>query len=197
MKKWMIPFSIIIVLLLVIGMGTVLYGLYQAHSDTDISSGMRGDTPGPVNQVIAQPYALDAAVSPETVQGWLDLLHAADDGSPIFSKGIANLEHLLVSMPPEQTRLLPNYPNPFNPETWIPYQLAQPAEVTMSIYAADGKLVRTLRLGHQAAGKYQSKTRAVHWDGRNDLGEHVASGIYFYTFQADNFHATGKMLIMK
>ena len=99
--------------------------------------------------------------------------------------------------PPEQTAMLPNYPNPFNPETWIPYQLAAAADVSLAIHSADGTLVRTLSLGHQAAGIYQSKSRAAYWDGRNALGEHVASGLYFYTFTAGDFSATGKMLILK
>ena len=96
-----------------------------------------------------------------------------------------------------ETALLPNYPNPFNPETWIPYQLASPADVTVSIYAADGKLVRTLELGYQPAGIYHSRSRAAHWDGRNAQGERVASGVYFYTFTAGDFSATGKMLVRK
>ncbi len=98
---------------------------------------------------------------------------------------------------PKETVLLSNYPNPFNPETWIPYQLAKPAEVTVTIYAADGKLVRTLALGHQPVGVYQSKSRAVYWDGRNGVGEPVASGVYFYTLKAGDFTATRKMLIRK
>ena len=96
-----------------------------------------------------------------------------------------------------ETALLPNYPNPFNPETWIPYQLAKPADITLSIYSVDGRLVRTLALGHQIAGIYQSKSRAAYWDGRNDVGERVASGVYFYTFTAGDFTATRKMLIRK
>ena len=98
---------------------------------------------------------------------------------------------------PEATTLLPNFPNPFNPETWIPYQLAQPAEVTVSIHAADGKLVRTLTLGHLPAGVYQEKERAAYWDGKNEQGEPVASGIYFYTLTAGDFSATKKLLIRK
>ena len=107
------------------------------------------------------------------------------------------LEQLLVALTPKETTLLPNYPNPFNPETWIPYQLAEPADVTISIYTADGKLVRTLELGHQEVGIYESRSRAAYWDGRNALGEPVASGVYFYTFTAGKFTATGKMLIRK
>ncbi len=93
--------------------------------------------------------------------------------------------------------LLVNFPNPFNPETWIPYQLAKPAEVTITIYAVDGQVVRTLALGHQPAGMYQSRSRAAYWDGRNAFGEPVASGVYFYTFTAGDFTATRKMLIRK
>ena len=98
---------------------------------------------------------------------------------------------------PKETTLLANYPNPFNPETWIPYQLAAPADVSISIYAADGKLVRRLDLGHQAVGLYESRSRSAYWDGRNALGEPVASGVYFYTLTAGEFTATRKMLIRK
>ena len=105
--------------------------------------------------------------------------------------------NMSVSPPPEATTLLPNYPNPFNPETWIPYQLAQPANATLTIYAMNGRLIRTLPLGHQPAGRYHSRSRAAYWDGKNKVGEQVASGIYFYTLTAGDFTATGKMLIRK
>ena len=98
---------------------------------------------------------------------------------------------------PEVTTLLPNFPNPFNPETWIPYQLATPAEVTVSIHSAAGKLVRTLAFGQMPAGVYQDKARAAYWDGKNEQGEPVASGVYFYTLKAGEFSATKKMLIRK
>ena len=98
---------------------------------------------------------------------------------------------------PADTTLLPNYPNPFNPETWIPYQLSEPADVTLRIYAANGVLVRTLALGQLPAGIYQSQSRALYWDGKNQFGEPVASGIYFYTLSAGDFTATRKMLIVK
>ena len=90
-----------------------------------------------------------------------------------------------------------NYPNPLNPETWIPYQLAESAEVSIAIYAMDGKLVRRLDLGHRFVGIYESRSRAAYWDGRNAVGEPVASGIYFYTLTADDFTATRKLLIKK
>ena len=90
-----------------------------------------------------------------------------------------------------------NFPNPFNPETWIPYQLAKDAEVTVTIYAPNGQVVRRLALEHQSAGAYQSRSRAAYWDGRNEFGEPVASGVYFYTLTAGDFSATRKMLIRK
>ena len=96
-----------------------------------------------------------------------------------LQRAILMLEQLLVASTPKETTLLPNYPNPFNPETWIPYQLATPAEVSISIYSADGKLVRILALGHQPVGMYESRSRVAYWDGKNELGESVASGIYF------------------
>ena len=116
---------------------------------------------------------------------------------PAYLRGIAVLEQLLARLLPKETALLPNYPNPFNPETWLPYQLAKPSEVTLRIYAVNGTLVRVLALGHQSAGKYQSRSRAAYWDGRNSLGETVASGVYFYTLTTGDFTATRKMLIRK
>ena len=102
-----------------------------------------------------------------------------------------------IEILPNETLLHPNYPNPFNPETWIPYQLAKPADITLTIYALNGQVVRRLILGYQVAGIYQNRSRAAYWDGRNELGEKVASGVYFYTLSAGDFTATRKMLIMK
>ena len=133
----------------------------------------------------------------ETVQRWLTEAQALAFTDPISLRGIAVLQQLLAALTPKETALLPNYPNPFNPETWIPYQLAVPAAVTVRIYAVDGSLVRALDLGHQRPGMYQSRARAAHWDGRNAVGEPVASGVYFYTFKAGDFSATRKMLIRK
>ena len=97
----------------------------------------------------------------------------------------------------KQTILLQSYPNPFNPETWIPYELAQEADVRIDIYNASGQLVRTLELGRQSRGRYVRKDTAVHWDGRNRLGEHAANGLYFYVLKAGNFTAARKMVIVK
>ena len=114
-----------------------------------------------------------------------------------YERGIQVLEALARALTPESTALLANYPNPFNPETWIPYQLSKAADVTITIYASNGNVVRTLALGHQDVGMYKNRTQAAYWDGKNELGESVASGIYFYTLTAGNFSATRKMLILK
>ena len=132
-----------------------------------------------------------------TIEAWIAQARLADDGSIAFRQAIANLEVLLASMIPSETALLPNNPNPFNPETWIPYQLATPAEVMLTIYDMTGSTVRHLEVGHQPVGLYQSRSRAAYWDGRNQRGESVASGIYFYTLKTSEFTATRKMLIRK
>ena len=98
---------------------------------------------------------------------------------------------------PIDTALLSNYPNPFNPETWIPYQLGEPAEVMLTIYDMKGRAVRTLDMGHQPAGVYRNRERAAYWDGRNQNGETVANGVYFCTLTAGDFYATRKMLVGK
>ena len=140
------------------------------------------------------------------VQAWLRLAKQVGShpiqtsvSQPEFSyaRGIQVLELLRQSLIPKTTVLLPNYPNPFNPETWIPYHLASASEVRVTIYDARGNVVRILDLGHQTAGHYASRNRAAYWDGTNDLGESVASGVYFYTLTAGDFSATRKMLILK
>lgn len=121
----------------------------------------------------------------------------ADDGSNVFRQGIANLEMLINYTIPKKNSLLPNYPNPFNPETWIPYDLAQDTDVHIHIYNAAGESIRQLLLGFQAAGIYRTQARAAYWNGRNSLGESVASGVYFYTLHAGQTQATRKMVISK
>ena len=140
---------------------------------------------------------LEIAPTRNQVEQWLRQTRHANLTGPTYQRGILMLEQLLAVLTPKETALLPNYPNPFNPETWIPYQLAEPADVSISIYAADGTLVRTLALGYQPVGIYESRSRAAYWDGRNALSEPVASGVYFYTLTAGEFTATRKMLIMK
>ena len=131
------------------------------------------------------------------VQQWLFQAQQLALADPAYLRGITMLEQLFAALIPKETALLSNYPNPFNPETWIPYQLAKPANVTLTIYAADGQIVRRLALGHQPAGWYQTRSRAVYWDGRNEFGEPMTSGIYFYALTAGEFIATRKMLILK
>ncbi|MYE87552.1 hypothetical protein F4X33_00955, partial [Candidatus Poribacteria bacterium] len=117
----------------------------------------------------AAPPVGTESVDAATIEAWIAQARLEDDGSFAFKQGIENLENLLSSLIPEETALLHNYPNPFNPETWIPYQLAESADVTLAIYDMNGQLVRRLAVGHQAAGMYQSRSRAVYWDGRNQL----------------------------
>ena len=149
--------------------------------------------------IAAAPSALisDNQISPAALQAWIAQAQAESDGSLAFEQGIANLQRLLASLIPEKTAWFANYPNPFNPETWIPYQLATAADVQIRIYAASGVLVRTLDLGRQPAGMYQQRSRAVYWNGKNEVGESVASGVYFYSLTAGDFTATRKMLIRK
>ena len=141
--------------------------------------------------------AMNSIISPAVIRAWIGQAQIENDGSLAFQRGIANLQRLLEALIPEKTALLANYPNPFNPETWIPYQLAHASDVQVHIYAATGVLVRTLTFGHQAAGIYRNRGRAAYWDGKNEVGEPVASGVYFYTLTAGDFTATRKMLIRK
>ena len=156
-----------------------------------------GELSGPAAAPLLSQILTQNRISPTVLQAWIAQAQAENDGSYAFQKGIANLQKLLTALTPEETALLPNYPNPFNPETWIPYQLAEPADVTLTIHAVNGVLVRRLALGYQAAGIYRTPNRAAYWDGKNEIGESVASGVYFYALTAGDFNATRKMLIMK
>ena len=143
-----------------------------------------------------------SVITAKQLSQWIWLAQQVDLDEPQLQKGIAFLQQLLKKLTfnenhPIKTAILANFPNPFNPETWIPYQLAKPAEVSIFIYTFDGKLVRTLQIGSKPIGIYHSKSRAAYWDGRNNFGEAVASGIYLYIFAADDFTATGKMLLRK
>ena len=144
----------------------------------------------------AYPQAL-TMLNAADVKQWLSQAQQLNLTDATSQRGILFLEQLLAALTPKETALLANYPNPFNPETWIPYQLAEPADVTLTIYSVDGTVVRTLKLGYQPVGIYQDKGRAAYWDGKNGVGESVASGVYFYTLTAGDFTATRKMLIRK
>ena len=136
-------------------------------------------------------------LNPVALQTQLDILRAKSNGSPGYLHAIALLENILAATRPDKTQLLANYPNPFNPETWIPYHLANASNVHITIYNARGTVVQRLELGHQREGYYTSRSRAAYWDGTNNVGERVASGLYFYQLQADNVSLLRKMVILK
>ena len=180
------------------------------------SFGKTGETPADVNSdgvvniqdlvLVAGAFGAAAAapivhnqssLTPEAVQQWLTEAKQIRFTDAVSRRGVAVLEQLLAALTPKETALLANYPNPFNPETWIPYQLAQDADVQISIYDINSASVRQLDLGYQRAGYYTDRNRAAYWDGHNELGEHVATGIYFYQLRADNMSLLRKMVILK
>ena len=145
---------------------------------------------------LIDPAALET-LDRDVLQTHLEILRAKSDGSLKYLRAITLLESILAALRPDETRLLANYPNPFNPETWIPYQLPDASDVQITIYDVHGSVVRLLDLGHQPAGYYTNRSHAAHWNGRNAVGEKVASGIYFYQLQADNMSLLRKMVILK
>ena len=152
----------------------------------DMGTGQAGRI-GDVLEISAQSTALPIRFDP------VRHIVTSDD----VERSRIHLPDLVAYEIPAKTELLSNYPNPFNPETWIPYGLANDTNVQISIHDIGGALVRQLALGHQRAGDYTQPGRAAYWDGRNNVGEHVASGVYFYTLTAEDFTATRKMLIGK
>ena len=112
-------------------------------------------------------------------------------------QSLIQLPNLVAYEIPTETKLLRNYPNPFNPETWIPYRLAEDALVTLTIYDLSGQIVRTLNVGHRVAAVYENRSKAIYWDGKNEIGEQVASGVYFYHLSAGGYSDTRKMLVIK
>ena len=142
------------------------------------------------------PQAL-AMLTVADVKGWLTQVQRMGLTDPAYLRGIAVLEHLLSALTPKETVLLPNYPNSFNPETWIPYHLAHAAAVQITIYDTQGVMVRQLDLGHQPAGYYTVRSKAAYWDGRNESGELAASGVYFYQLRAGDYTALRRMVIVK
>ena len=136
-------------------------------------------------------------LDPAALEAQLEILRVESDGSLKYQRAIALLESVLASLRPAETQLLSNYPNPFNPETWIPYHLANDSDVQISIYDINGALVRQLDLGYQQAGYYTNRSRAAYWDGRNEFGERIATGIYFYQLQAGSESFLRKMVILK
>ena len=155
---------------------------------------------GTFNTTVSAPTAHPQVVETLTageIERWLHGAKQLEGKDATMTRGIGVLKDLLALLIPAETALLHNYPNPFNPETWIPYQLKTPAAVRITIYNPRGVLVRELSLGYQVAGRYTSRARAAYWDGRNTVGESVASGLYFYTLTAGDFSATRRMMILK
>ena len=152
----------------------------------DIETG-RAATVGDILEISAQSPNPFIGVEP------LQYTVTAED----VKRSLIQLPALIAYEIPTETELLPNYPNPFNPETWIPYRLAEDALVKLTIYDLSGQTVRSIDLGHQIASAYENRSKAIHWDGRNDVGEPVASSVYFYTLTAGDYSATRRMVILK
>ena len=138
-----------------------------------------------------------SAVQIDVIEEQIDLLIATNDRSPAAMRTLVYMQQLLVTARPEKTQLFANYPNPFNPETWIPYELATDTHVKITIYNTQGVVIRSLQFGHQSAGYYTGRDRAAYWDGRNAFGEQVASGLYFYQLETDEMSLMRKMVILK
>ena len=180
------------------------------NAGTNLAADVSGDGVVNILDLILVAGMFDGAAAapaahaqvPETltaveVQGWLTDARALEVRDAITKRGFVVLEQLLVSLTPTETELLANYPNPFNPETWIPYRLAEDAFVTLTIYDGSGRVVRTLDVGHRIASAYENRSKAIYWDGRNEVGEQVASGVYFYNLSTGNYSATRRMVILK
>ena len=176
----------------------------------DLAADVNGDGIVNILDLVMVAGALeDAAAAPSADPRALTSLTATDVGQWLIQaqqfaltdataqRGIRFLEQLLAALTPKKTALLPNYPNPFNPETWIAYQLAESANVTLTIYDTIGTVVRRFDLGHQSAGYYTARTRAAYWDGRNANGEPVASGLYFYQLATPSYRQLRRMVILK
>ncbi len=183
---------------------------YFGHTGENIATDVSGDRVVDVLDLVLVAGSFDGTAAapsaqpqvPETltaveVRGWLTDARTLEVRDPIMKRGFMVLEQLLAALTPKETELLANYPNPFNPETWIPYRLAEDAFVTLTIYDQGGQIVRTLEVGHRVASAYENRSKAIYWEGRNNIGEPVASGVYFYTLTAGNYSATRRMVILK
>ena len=161
--------------------------------DLVMVAGLLGDTAAAPS---AHPQLL-ARLTVAEVEDWINQAQGLDLTDATLQRGVLFLEHLLAALTPTKNALLPNYPNPFNPETWIPYQLVHAADVQVAIYDAKGVMVRQLDLGHQPAGYYTNQAKAAYWDGCNESGESVASGVYFYQLRAGDYTDLRRMVIVK
>jgi hypothetical protein len=162
-----------------------------------IQYGYDGGSPASVIDAVNAALATEDRGVILALHGELDLLN--NEGCPLNNRPWDDQNEEPQRAPARLgTTSVPDaYPNPFNPEVWMPYRLGQGVAVRITLYSASGHLVRTLDLGYQAAGDYVDKSKAAYWDGRNEAGELVSSGIYFYTFQAGNFTAIKKLVMIK
>ena len=152
---------------------------------------------GEATTALAAPARMPRTTDANMIQGWLDEARGADDGSPAHRRGVQTLQRLLSMVRPDATALLRNYPNPFNPETWIPFRLSFEAEVAITVYDITGKTVREIDMGALAAGDYLTQGRAAHWDGRNLTGEAVGSGVYYVELRAGAYRAVDRLIVAK
>jgi hypothetical protein len=145
-------------------------------------------------------FSVDHSLHLSAYEELLEALESSPDSEAVLEmrmmlrKAISIAKHQSI---PEKMAVFQNYPNPFNPETWIPYQLSRDAQVEIVIYNSSGQMVRRLELGYKSAGTYVGRDFAAYWDGRNDAGENLASGTYFYKIQAGDFAAVRKMILVK
>ena len=127
----------------------------------------------------------------------IDQLESNRQRSSVEEMVLGVLKAILPDRLPTTTQLLANYPNPFNPETWIPFQLSQDAEVRLTIYDVTDNAIRQMQLGYLTAGSYIQTEKAIYWDGKTETGEQVGSGTYFYQLQAGDYMETRKVVILK
>ena len=183
---------------------TVIADVKTKVQDVTFNAGDTESDPITITRAAGVTLAMSVTVDPDIYHGgWLFYGHyfKASDDLPLeiipAAAGAPGTAKNATEPVPETTALLANFPNPFNPETWIPYQLARQSSVSITIYDIRGNVVRQLYLGQRRTGFYTDRSRAAHWDGRNKLGERVANGVYFYVLKAGDYAATRKMLIVK
>jgi len=186
----------------ILTIATVLGEDATTHPRADLNGDQVLDIADMVVVEVARQDSLVGAPSTRSnarnlVDKWLHEARDANDGSPLYRDGIDRLVGMLATLRPDVTTLLPNYPNPFNPETWIPFDLAAAADVTVTIYDMQGRVVRRVDLGRRDIGSYRSRRDAAHWDGANEVGEPVASGVYVYELRAGAHREARRMVIRK
>jgi hypothetical protein len=168
---------------------------------SDSSMGYNDGNGGRLRSILVNGLPLNGAGSLVDVQ--FDLMPEANSTAAFDSIKLTRVElngglvKTTLGKFPQKLALLQNYPNPFNPETWIPYELNHTADVEIRIYNLSGRVVRRLSLGQQLPGSYITKDDAAYWDGTNDKGEKVSSGVYFYQLKVGRENLVRKMVIIK